>query len=136
MRYRAVAAIFFVLVASGCGVLGKRSPEEAVAKRAQDRVDLLRAGEYDAAYTYATPGYRTTESVSRYGTRWAGVNMWLSADVTSVLCDYDKSGVTRSCKAFLGVTYIAAGHGEQETLLEERWIAVDGRWYLHQRLAE
>ena len=135
-KCRAVLTVCLAAIVSGCAIFDSRPPEEIVAERAQERVELLRAGEYDAAYAYATPGYRSTETVARYGTRWSGVKMWLSADVTNTRCEYDDEGFTDSCKAFLEVTYIAAGHGEQTTLLEEPWILIDSRWYLYQRLAD
>lgn len=136
MKCRTIAMAYLAAMVSGCAMFDARPPEEIVAERAQQRVELLQAGEYDAAYTFATPGYRSTETVARYGTRWSGVKMWLTVDVTSARCEYDNEGVTDSCKAFLQVTYIAAGHGEQTTLLEERWILIDGNWYLYQPLAD
>lgn len=122
------------LVLGACSTFDSRTPEEVVADRAQKRVDALMAGDYEGAYQYTTPSYRTTEGVGRYGTRWAGVGMWLSANVTKVQC----SGTERidRCKVFVEVLYKAMRYEPMTTSLSEDWLLIDGGWYLYQNLGE
>lgn len=125
---------FLVFLLPACSTFDSRSPEEIVADRAQKRVDALMAGEYEVSYQYTTPSYRTTEGVGRYGTRWAGVGMWLSATVSKVECRGGER-IDR-CKVAIEVLYKAARYEPTVTFLSEDWLLIDGDWYLYQKLGE
>ena len=135
-------ALSALLVVQGCAVFDDRTPEEIVAARAIERVNLLMAGEYEEAYLYTTPGYRSTEGVGRYGTRWAGTSMWVSASIKSVKCPglEGAEGAPTRCKVAMQVQYrfIAAGtvSGINQTVLFEDWIYTGGNWFLYQKLAD
>ena len=137
-----LGVVLMLLIAQGCAVLDDRTPEEIVAARAIERINLLMAGEYEEAYLYTTPGYRSTEGVGRYGTRWAGTSMWVSANITSVKCAEPEGidGPSTRCQVAMQVKYrfIAAGSpsGINQTALFEDWIYTDGNWFLYQKLAE
>ena len=68
-----------VLLLPACSILDTRTPEEIIAERAQARLDTLRARDFEASYQYTTPGYRSTENVGQYGTRYSGSSMWTGA---------------------------------------------------------
>ena len=125
---------FITLVMTGCAVLDSRPPEVIVAERAQQRIDLLMEGDYEASYAFTTPGYRTTEGPGRYGTRWAGTSMWTHADVLNVRCD--GSDTATRCKVAVKVEYVAVKVGGSSTVLREDWIFVDGNWFLHQNFSD
>ena len=127
-------ALFFLLALSACSVLDGRAPEEVVVDRAQQRLDTLMQGDFEASYQFTTPGYRTTEGPGPYGTRWAGVSMWLSAQVSKVTCS-GKEQVDR-CEVTVEVSYKAARHEPTTTFLVEDWLRINGKWYLYQNIAE
>ena len=129
-----VFSLLVLLTFPGCSVLTPKTPEEIVAHRAQKRIDLLMSGDYEASYEFATPGYRTTEGAGRYGTRWSGVGMWLSAVVTRVDCGGTVE--TDRCEATVKVNYKAARFEPTETYLKEDWLLIDGNWYLYQNFGE
>lgn len=130
-----IFALLALFVAQGCAVLDDRTPEEIVAARAIERVNLLMAGEYEEAYLYTTPGYRSTEGVGRYGTRWAGTNMWVSAKIHSVECAYVESdAMPTRCNVRMKVAFRMQTAHVQETFLFEDWIYTDGEWFLYQKL--
>ena len=132
---RLISLYMFVLsVLGGCSALPSKSPEEIVFERAQQRIDLLMAGDYQASYEFTTPGYRSTESAGRYGTRWSGVGMWISANVTEAECAAAET-VDR-CKAVVEVLYRAVGYDPLTTILTEDWLLIGGQWYLYQNLSE
>ena len=56
-------------------------------QNAQARLDTLRARDFEASYQYTTPGYRSTENVGQYGTRYSGSSMWTGAQVVRVECE-------------------------------------------------
>ena len=128
--------VFMILpvVLSACASMGSMSPEEIVAARAQQRFDALMAYDYDAAYQFASPGYRTTESVSRYSSRWGGAGMWLSATVQSASCP----GVqpVNRCKVSAEIVYQPPRPETLSTALIEDWLLIDGNWYLYQEIGE
>lgn len=131
---RRVFAGFVFLAVSACSALDGRTPEEVVADRAQERLDTLMKGDYEASYQFTTPGYRSTEGPGRYGTRWAGVGMWLSAEVKSVKCTGDEQ-VDR-CRVGVEVLYKAVRFDPTTTFLAEDWLLINNNWYLYQNLAE
>ena len=132
---RLISLYMFVLfVLGGCSALPSKSPEEIVIERAQQRIDLLMAGDYQASYEFTTPGYRSTESVGRYGTRWSGVGMWISANVIKAECT--AAELIDRCKAVVQVVYRAVGYDPLTTMLTEDWILIDDSWYLYQNLSE
>lgn len=126
--------MFALFVLGGCSALPTKSPEEIVIERAQQRIDLLMAGDYQASYEFTTPGYRSTESVGRYGTRWSGVGMWISANVIKAECT--AAELIDRCKAAVQVVYRAVGYDPLTTILTEDWILIDDNWYLYQNLSE
>jgi len=132
---RIFALMSATMLVVGCTVLDPVPPEELVARKAQKRVDLLMQGDFEAAYDFTTPGYRSTEGVGRYGTRWAGTQMWLSAVVERVNCTpvQADTGPPERCEALLRVTYEAPGMGPMTTTLLEDWILTEGDWYLYQK---
>ena len=125
------AALVLVGFMSGCSMLERRAPEEIVAERAQQRVELLMQSDHKASYQYTTPGYRSLETPGQYGTRWSGVTMWRSAQVRSVRCFEESAD---KCRVALTVRYKAFGHDEIDAILNEEWVQVDGKWYLYQDL--
>ena len=131
---RQIFALFFLLALGACTVLDSRAPEEVVADRAQQRLDTLMEGDYEASYQFTTPGYRTTEGPGRYGTRWAGVSMWLSAQVSNVTCS-GREQVDR-CEVTVEVSYKAARYEPTTTFLVEDWLLIKGGWYLYQNMTE
>ena len=54
------------LVFAGCASQGTapESKQESIAQRAQSRWDALLAGDFETAYSYYSPGYRSTASVA------------------------------------------------------------------------
>mgnify|MGYP001347117565 FL=1 len=125
-------ALIALLLVNGCAVLHDAPPEERVAQRAQERVDLLRRGQIEPANRYPTPGYRTTKSPQEYARNWVGVGMWLSATIVKVECD-DLTPVQR-CEAVMRVSFNAPRQDVADTHLRETWLLLDGEWYLYQQV--
>ena len=119
---------------SACASLDPINPEEIVAARAQQRFDALMVYDYETAYQYATPGYRSTESVSRYSSRWGGAGMWQSATVQSASCP-DVQPANR-CQVVAEIVYKPPRHEVLSTALIEDWLLIDGNWYLYQKIGE
>tara|TARA_R110000787_G_scaffold216991_2_gene325917 strand:- start:315 stop:755 length:441 start_codon:yes stop_codon:yes gene_type:complete len=114
------------LLAACAGMGSPKTPEEIVAQRAQARLDLLLAGNLEKSMNYTTPAYRTGLGITSYTRRHAGTSSWNKAEVSSVTCESDR------CEVAIEVTYQTFGAGFENTRSrEERWIKVDGSWYVY-----
>ena len=121
------------LALSGCGSmptqkLDDRPAEEIVRERSQARLDALLARNIEAAWRYTTPSYRARADHRVYFPLVAGSLNWTQAHVDSVLCTEDACDVTTMISYKLKKPPI-----ENTRPLEERWIKVDGEWWIFHR---
>jgi hypothetical protein len=122
-----------MLLASACAFVDQTPPNERVRMRSEERLALLMAAQYEQAYLYASPGYRTLETERQYESRWLGAQWWREAAVTNVDCPDTSPG---RCRATVRVRFRPPGPRTSEitTHLFETWILVDGQWYLYQEI--
>src|SRR5690554_7236845 len=121
-----IASVLLMLIAGGCASVPSKNPEEQVAERAQARIDALMAGDYKKAYSFTSPGYRSAYPLVRYKARYLGAGNWTYAKAGKASCE------DALCKVAIDIKYksIHAKH-ELPSLLNEKWILVDGVWYLY-----
>lgn len=118
-------AILGVILLSSCATV-PATPEDAVAIRAQQRLDALIAGDFAKAYSYATPAYRKSISLGRHQAKVAGSGMWTSGTVKSVTCK------TNVCDVTVLVGYEMVKLDLKNTRpMEQRWIKSDGQWWIY-----
>jgi len=124
-----MALIAIVFAVAGCGKLGLWSnlpPEEIVRERAQAWADDLLAGDVESAWELTSPAYRQFASAGQYKGQVAGTGRWTSAVVDSVRCSEDV------CEVGLKVDYhIKRFDMSNQRVLEQKWIQVDGDWWLY-----
>lgn len=130
---KTAALLVATLLMSACSILDTRTPEDIVAERAQARLDTLRARDYGGSYEYTTPGYRSTESVGQYGTRYVGASMWTGARVVRVECEDVEP--PKYCKSVVRIDFKAPQFGHSHTHKFEDWVKISGDWYLYQKLS-
>ena len=111
---------------AACSSLQSKPPEERVSERSMGRFDALMSGDYRKALSYTSPGYQERTSLSLYRANFAGASSWVNAEVLSVKCGDDDCSVKVLLEHKLGKS---AGVGQ--TIFEERWIQIDGEWYLY-----
>ncbi len=126
---RLITAIAFTMALAGCATQ-PREPEDPMT-RAQQRWDLLIAGDYRGAYEYLTPGYKSTVSAQQYDARLRTRTVrWLSAQAYPAECDGE--GV---CEVPVSLDFEVQmpipGIGKQRSFqpLKEKWLLNDGVWY-------
>ena len=123
----------FLLVTSltGCAGLLSSSPEERVLARSQERLDLLMDREVEAAFEYATPGYRSSHTVLQYDKKFGGAKtLWQAARAAEAYCDQSVDPVER-CAVRVEIDYTTRSLGYMETTdLTETWIKSGGDWYI------
>ena len=129
------------LLAAGCavntpGAVGTATTssvkaEDAVKSRAQKRIDLLMANNYEGAYAYLTPSYRALNNTESYRNRFGSGAKWVNPQVHSVKCeDAERCKVTVT----LGVLVVAPGFGTKpiDSTMFETWLLEDGQWWYYQ----
>ena len=125
--------LIFVVAAmsllAGCVSLDQSPPEQIVSKRSIERAGFLMANDYEVAYRFSTPGYRSLETVSEFSTRYVGASMWEEAKVAKVAC----SGMpTARCDVALAISVKLPPTGLVTTHLQETWVLSAGNWYFYE----
>lgn len=110
------------------------SPASGVApasleQRAVERWELMIGGDYNAAYQYATPGYRQAYSAQDFLEKvYRAPIKWQSAEFMDMDCPQE--GL---CDVTMRVHYSinmpGAGSVGSMTTVEESWLLIDGVWY-------
>lgn len=131
---RGLLVALLALTLAGCSGLpvnketDNRAPEDVVKERSQARLDALLAGDIAKAWTYTTPSYRERADHRAYTALVAGSVNWTRASVDSVSCAEEACDVTTMISYKLRKPRI-----ENTRPLEERWIKVDGQWWIFHR---
>ncbi|MDR0479849.1 MAG: hypothetical protein LBH31_08655 [Burkholderiaceae bacterium] len=132
VRVTAGALIAATLVAAGCAALKPETPEETVARRAQERWQALIKRDFPKAYTYNQPGYRAIVSADDYAKRFGNGGKWIAMDVFSTTCEPERCTV----KIRLTTQTLAPGSPgktlEVQGFSDETWIKDDGQWWFYQ----
>lgn len=117
--------LFLSVMLSACS--DSRPPEQIVKERSQQRLDALLKGDIATALEFTTPAYQQMTTVNRYNLRVQGAGYWSKAIVSKVECDEDV------CNLVSMVTYKHPSVGFENTrLLDEKWLKIDGQWWLYQ----
>ena len=118
-----------LLVLSACAT-STVSRDELIQERAQARWDALLARDYQTAYSYLSPGYRSTTSATDFeiGVRARRVQ-YTSAEYKSHSCEEAVCTV----RMVVGYRVVRPVQGLPEwkstSPVEERWINSDGGWW-------
>ena len=127
--FRVGLSMLLAATLSGCaGLAGKpQAPEQIVAERAQSRWDALVAGDWQTAYSFATPAYRDLVDVEGFRQRHGGQASWLGANVKEVTCQDDV------CEAMVTLKFrsqLPPYTDDLQTDYIERWVLEDGDWWI------
>ena len=128
-----LAVVAYVPVAlSGCTSVPAQDTDNIVRSRAQAWLDALMDFDIDGIYRFTSPAYQSAHSARFYSKKYAGRNMWRSAELGEISCDQAEAfGV---CTVKVIVTYQGFNMREEmTTALTETWVQIDGRWYTQPR---
>ena len=125
---RPCAAILATVALWGCAT-APATPELAVRQRAALVWQAKVAGDYDKAYTFMPPSYRTVTSVAAYRKTFGGAVKMVASEVTSVRCESeDKCIATMKLEARAA---LARGSSAPITThFDEVWVREAGDWWL------
>jgi len=126
---RSLLVLLSLLLLAACASTGtaKKNPVEEIA---QQRWDALLAVDFDTAYKFYSPGYRSANSRVDFEisqrTRKVGI---LSAKVISSECSGDACTVSTMVQYQVGSAVPGVSRWESNSQLEERWVRTEGKWW-------
>jgi hypothetical protein len=109
------------------------SPESAgdtIEKRAQDRWDALLAGDYETAYSFYSPGFRSTTTMIDLAIKIRSQRVqWVSAEYKDHSCD--ESACTVNVLVGFKIAKPVKGMKvwESSSLVDEQWVKTEGQWW-------
>lgn len=132
-RHAGLALALLALAACGAGAVkpaAKAQDDSVLQKLATERWSLLIEHHADKAYDYLTPGTRTTQTREKYAREMSNRPVhWKSVEYVDHKCD-DPDACTVQLRASYSVNLNARmGSVDSVTLVWERWVRIDGRWY-------
>ena len=126
--------VWFMLVTSGflvaCDPMGEtvQSPQALVKARVEARWQAMVAGEYDKAYEFLSPGFRSRVSPEEFRGRFEGRTEWTGVDIQGVDCEEEICVASVLARfRFLGAPPFPPYDGEAAE--KENWIISDGEWW-------
>lgn len=132
LRTAGLTATVAASLLQACASVGgnPQSPEEIVKQRAEVRWQALLARDWETAYTFSTPAYRSAIDLAGFKARQGSVVSWTSAKVVKVSCQESL------CEATIKVGFKAVqrGYPDMDTEFPERWVLEDDRWWVHQKM--
>ena len=121
-----------ILGASACAVMQPKTDEEIVEKRSALRLEALKKLDFEKAYTYMSPGYRSIKGLDRFKLDYAGAVNMLGFNVDSVECNMDTCSVLVASDykvAIVGRGFSATKPLVIDRVNKETWIRSDGKWW-------
>lgn len=128
--FRSIAARVALAVAvfgvTSCAMLDRRTDQEIVKQRSQERWDALVKGDLAKAFGYFSPGSRAVLQIDKWSST-VKTGFWKSAVVEKAEC-----ASADSCDAIATIEYELQGR-RMKTPLRETWIREGSNWWYVQK---
>jgi hypothetical protein len=123
-------ALLCLATLAACATTANDNRDQLIPQRAQARWDALLGRDYAAAYAYATPGYRSSTSLTDFEIEVRSRRVsYTGAEYREHRCE------DAACTVNISVEYTvvrpAAGIPEWQStsMVQERWIYSEGEWW-------
>ena len=125
---RLLAVVMMVSFVAACASTAKQ--DTGIKQRAQARWDAVLSGDYDAAYSFYSPGYRSSTSRVDFeiGMRVRRVR-WTTAEVLESSCTADACTLTTKMGYTVARPVPGLSEWKNSSEITERWIRTDGEWW-------
>ena len=128
-RFLLLACMISGLFLSACASQAV-DPENVISARAQNRWDALLAGDFETAYAFYSPGYRSTMSMIDFAVRIRTQPVrWTSADYQDHSCTETTCTVRFKIGYMVSKPVVGLDKWEDSSILKEKWIKTDGQWW-------
>ncbi len=126
--HSSVNALLLVILVSACATTQPAATE--IKQRAQARWDALLSGDYDTAYSFYSPGYRSSHTRTDFEIAMRSKRVgWISSEVQESSCQADVCTVV----ALVGYQVVGAVPGvskfHSKAKVNERWVHTEGQWW-------
>jgi len=138
-KYRRVTQLMAIVIFAGlltaCAPSNELSPESenALRERVIERWQFMIAGDYEAAWEYSTPNYRSVFSKQLFVKQFSNT---LDRELTGVeVLAYDGAAAVASVavrvmsKPTKQTSSASAALGALPVTIKEQWILIDGVWW-------
>jgi hypothetical protein len=124
-----VLVLLAVMLLSACAAT-PASTEDVIKERAQARWDALLTGDFATAYSYYSPGYRSTITVVDFeiGIRMRRVQ-YRSAEYQGHSCEENVCTVRFKVGYQVAKPVPGMSDWESESMVSEQWIKSDSEWW-------
>ncbi len=131
------SGLFLVFVMTGlflaaCASVTPESenPDNLIAERAQARWDALLSGDYRKAYSFYSPGYRSTTSAEdlAFEIRTRRV-LWTSAQYKEHSCQENSCTVSFEVGFTVNRPVPGLDKWDSSEIMEEKWVKTGGEWW-------
>lgn len=124
--------LMVIIGLSACAVMQPKTDEEVVERRSASRLEALKKLDFEKAYTYMSPGYRSIKALDRFKLDYAGAVNMLDFNVNSVECSLDTCSVLVASD--YKVAIVGRGFSVKKPLVidrvnKETWIRTEGKWW-------
>jgi hypothetical protein len=123
-----VFVLLLLMLLSACATTP--SPDEVVKERAEARWEALLSKDYATAYSYYSPGYRSTTSVTDYeiGIRLRRVR-WTSAVYLKHDCEENICSVSFRMGYRVGSPVPGVSTWDGYDKITDQWVKTGGEWW-------
>ena len=127
MKY--LAAVLALMMISACAAT-PQSREDEIRLRAQARWDALLENDYETAYGYASPGFRSTTSVVDFEIEMRTRRVqYQSAEYREQSCEEKACTVTMLVGFKVVKPVMGLDVWESTSAIKEQWIQTGGEWW-------
>jgi hypothetical protein len=122
--------MIMALVLTACATTGGGVAEDPIPQRAQARWDALLAGDFETAYGYLTPGYRSSKTLTDYemGFRLRRV-AYEGASYKSHECADSRCTVKMDVEIMIASPVPGLQEWKSKSVLDEQWVKTNGQWW-------
>lgn len=124
--------LFTAMFFSACSMLPTKTDTEIVEYHSISRLEALKILDFEKAYTYMSPGYRSIKGLDRFKLENAGAVNLLDFQVKFAECVEDTCHVLVSSN--YKITMVGSGFSVKKPLVidrvsKETWIRTEGKWW-------
>lgn len=117
-----------LLTLAACATPGPTT--EPVVERAQARWDALSRGDLETAYTYYSPGYRSSTSLIDFGIAMRARQVkWTGASYKDHACEESRCTVNFDVVYKVNRPVPGLDVWESKAVIKDTWVKVDGEWW-------
>ena len=126
--FRLFIACSLIVLVSACATTQPTGGD--VKSRAQERWDALLAADFDTAYAFYSPGYRSSHSRTDFEIELRSRRVrWTGAKVLEASCEADLCTVESKVDYKVNKPVPGVPEWNSSEKITERWVRVDGQWW-------